>query len=172
MTCGDHVFFASYSGDFSKKVDFASRAVIRQVEQNWNVFYNDLIMNFAIVGDCLLVMCGLRDRDVIPEVLVAPAEVQAGIYMLDGSDLSQKSHFQGVFESMKALDDGSSIVAIGRNDTISVFGVDNGDVVPVVPLRSFDIPLIFNAECIFYPQNCCLWDSSLQCSGRECCCCD
>lgn len=93
-------------------------------------------MECAVVADWLLVLRQVQEsvkryrwpwtRDENTQ-----DEMQAGIFVLNSSDMSRESlsHYQGHFKLIKASESGGSVVAIDWSDTIHILNVSSGKLV-------------------------------------------
>jgi len=113
--------------------DIPSGERVLSVEPNWNAYLASSRMDLLIVGEWLLAMCAVNRAFDTKEEITNSLE-QAGIYVLNRSDLAVESFFHGDFLSLRGSEGGSCIAAINATGEITVMKVENGT---IVRLRSF-----------------------------------
>jgi len=132
--------------------DIPSGERVLSVEPSWSAELVDST-DLLLVGEWLLVACKIN-VDAADEN--DEAEGQAGIYVLNQSDLVQESLFHGKVESIIGLNDGGDIAVLGRDGTINIMNVENGTLVPLRsfmhphPTSAFAEPILFATESLIY----------------------
>lgn len=122
----------NYDQIFTSLIDINSGEYLQNTKQQWNYSLVGACMSSALIGDWYLLMCGINRQH--PPAYIPRAEAQAGIYVLNRIDLTVHSCIHGKFQCMSGASNDECIVAIGNDDTVNGFRMDNGT---LARIRSF-----------------------------------